>query len=125
MARSYITDMQMTREYWFWAVRYAVQVLNYLPHKVNDVLTSPLKLAYGVKPDYQTLSRLFSTVYFKHESDDNRDPDGVKSKLMQGILLGRSLKTNGFIIYSPHTKHSMVQFISPLTKGEPQQIYLV
>jgi hypothetical protein len=63
MARAYITDMQMPRSYWFWALRHANQVANYIPCKVNDELTTPFELVYGVKPDYRILFRLFSTVY--------------------------------------------------------------
>ena len=69
MARSHITDMQMPRSHWFWAMCHAVQVMNHLPVKVNGELTSPFEFVHGVKPDYQALFRLFSTVHFKHESE--------------------------------------------------------
>ena len=104
MARSYITEMQMPRTFWFWAIRHATLCHNYIPCKVNDELTTPLELAYGEKPKYSTLFRLFSTIYFKKDRDGSRDRDGVESKSMQGIALGRSEKTNGYIAYCPHTK---------------------
>jgi hypothetical protein len=31
MARAFITDMQMPRNYWYWALRQALQVANYVP----------------------------------------------------------------------------------------------
>ena len=104
MARSFITDMQMPRKFWYWAIRHSVQVHNYMPCKVEGKLTSPFELAHGTKPDYRILCRLFATTYFKHESDGERTRDGIESKSMQGILLGRSPKSNGYIVYCPHTK---------------------
>jgi len=105
MARSYITDMQMPRCYWYWALRHAVHVINYLPCTVNTLTTSPHELVYGVKPDYRTLFRLFSTGYFKHEKDSDRARDGIaEAKSMSGIAIGRCRKTDGLLFYCPHTK---------------------
>ena len=42
MAHAYITDMRMPREYWFWALRHAVQVMDYLPVTVNGLTTTPI-----------------------------------------------------------------------------------
>jgi hypothetical protein len=64
MARAYVTNMQMQRTYWFWALRHATQVSNYIPCKVNEELATPFELVHGVKLDYRVLFRLFSTVYF-------------------------------------------------------------
>lgn len=106
MARSYITDMQMPRCYWFWALRHAVHVANYLPCTVNGLSTTPHELVYGVKPDLRTLFRLFSTGFFKHERDGTRDRDGIaESKSMSGIAIGRDRKSDGLLFYCPHTKH--------------------
>jgi predicted Zn-ribbon and HTH transcriptional regulator len=58
MARTYITDMQMPRTYWFWAIPHANQIQNYIPCKVNDELTTPFELVHGVKLDYRILFRL-------------------------------------------------------------------
>jgi len=105
MARSYITDMQMPRCYWFWALRHAVHVANYLPCTVNGLSTTPHELVYGVKPDLRTLFRLFSTGFFKHERDGTRDRDGIaESKSMSGIAIGRDRKSDGLLFYCPHTK---------------------
>ena len=106
MARSYITDMQMPRCYWYWALRHAVHVANLLPCTVNGLSTTPHELVYGVKPDFRTLFRLFSTGYFKHERDSTRDRDGIaESKSMCGIVIGRDRKSDGLLFYCPHTKH--------------------
>lgn len=82
--------MQMPRAYWFWALRHANQVANYIPCKVEGELTTSFELVHGVKPDYRILFRLFSTVYWRVERDGARERDGVAEALSkQGIAIGR------------------------------------
>jgi hypothetical protein len=89
MAHSYVTDMQMPHSFWYWALRQAVFMLNYLPCTVSQVLISPHELVYGVKPDYQLLFRLFSTGYFKLTTDGTRHCDGIlEATSMAGIVVG-------------------------------------
>jgi hypothetical protein len=105
MAWSYMTDMQMPRCYWYWALRHAVHVLNYLPCTVNGLTTTPHELMYGVKPDFHTLFRLFLYVFFKHEKDGQRMRDGIsESKSMSGIAIGQCRKLDGLLFYCPRTK---------------------
>jgi hypothetical protein len=61
MARSYITDMQMPLNFWYWATKESVQVRNYIHYTAEGIFTTYHELAYGVKPDLSTLFRLFST----------------------------------------------------------------
>jgi hypothetical protein len=118
MARAYITDMQMPRAYWFWALRHATQVVNYLPCKVNNELTTPFELVHGVKPDYRVLFRLFSTVYFKVQRDGARDHDSIAEALSkQGIAIGRDRKSDGLLIYCPHSKKYFVSNSYKLDEG--------
>jgi hypothetical protein len=51
MARAFVTDMQMPRSFWYWALRQAVQVMNYFPCTVAGISTTPHELVYGIKPD--------------------------------------------------------------------------
>ena len=104
MARAFLHQRQIPRMYWFWAIRHAYQINNYFPCKVNDTKTTPLELVYGVRPDFSTLLPLFSVAYFKHDRDGSRARDGTEAKGMQGILLDRSDKADGYLIYSPFTK---------------------
>ena len=104
MAWSYITDMQMPCEYWYWAVWHAIQVSNYLPSTVNGVATTSFELVHGVKPDYSVLFRLFSTGFFRHTRDSTRARDGFEAKMLQGIVIGRCHQSDGLLFYSPHTR---------------------
>ena len=118
MARSYITDMQMPRAYWFWALRHATQMVNYIPCKVNGELTTPFELVHGVKPDYRVVFRLFSTVYFRVKCDGARERDGVAEALSkQGIAIGQDRKSDGLLIYCPHTKKYFVSNSYKMDEG--------
>jgi hypothetical protein len=118
MARAYITDMQMPRTFWFWSLRHATQVSNYIPCKVNGELTTPFKLIHGVKPDYRIRFRLFSTVYFKVERDSAQARDGiVEARSKQGIAISQDRKLDGLLIYCPHSKKYFVSNSYKLNKG--------
>ena len=108
MCRSFITQSKMPRQYWWWGLRHSAQIINMFPCSVNKIKTSPLELVFGVKPDYSILVPLFSTTYFRHLRDSTRARDGIEYKVMQAILLGRSEKADGYILYSPHTKEFYV-----------------
>lgn len=105
MGRAFITDMQMPRTFWYWALRQSTQVLNYIPCTVEGISTTPHELVYGVKPDLRVLFRMFSTGYFRHLRDGVHNRSGISdSKSMQGIALGRCRKSDGMIFYCPHNK---------------------
>ncbi len=105
MGRAFITDMQMPRNFWYWALRQSVQVLNYIPCTVEGLSTTPHELVYGVKPDLRVLFRMFSTGFFRHLRDGSQHRSGITdSKSMQGIALGRCRKSDGMIFYCPHNK---------------------
>jgi hypothetical protein len=119
MAPAYITDMQMPCAYWFWALHHATQVVNYLPCKVNNKLTTPFKLVHGVKPNYHVLFHLFSTVYFKVQQDGARDHDGIVEALSKpGIAISQDHKSDGLLSYCPHSKKYFVSNSYKLDEGQ-------
>lgn len=112
MARAYLTEAGMSRDYWFFAVAHAARMMNYIPGRVQRKLTTPFELVHRVKPDGRTLFPLFSIVYFslerkkKNEDDTDASGDGTNftSHSQVGIAVGRSDKTNALRVYSPSTK---------------------
>ncbi len=104
MARRYMTDKQMPRNYWFWAIRHANRVSNLFPLKCNDVITTSFELVYGVKPDYRQLFRLFSTAYLSHSKDNTHQRTTTEPHSLQGIAVGYSDRANGMEIYNPNSK---------------------
>ena len=105
MARAFLTDSKMPRKFWFWALRHANFIQNMLPVSYKGVKTTPLELSTGYKSDFRSLISLFSTAYFKHKRDGERERDGIgEAQTMQGIVLGRSMHCDGIIIYAPITQ---------------------
>jgi hypothetical protein len=89
MARAFLTDAQMPHSFWFHAVQHATRICNIFLCKVEGELTTAFELAYGVKPDYHVLFRLFSVRYFKAYKDGERFRDGIgEAQSKQGIAIG-------------------------------------
>jgi transposase InsO family protein len=64
MARSYITEKQVGREFWYFAIRHAALMLNQVPGRMGWKLTTPFELVYNRKPDSKTWFEIFSIGYF-------------------------------------------------------------
>jgi hypothetical protein len=118
MARAFITDMQMLKNFWYWALCQSIQVMNYMPCTVSGVSTTPHQLVYGVKPDLRILFCLFSTGYFRKLKDNTLHYSGIStSTSMQGIAIGRCRKTDGMLFYSPHSKEIFTSSDYKLDEG--------
>ena len=63
IARNYLAENLLPSQYWYFAVRYAVQASNYIPIKTDKkgTLSTPFFLAHNIKPDYRKLLPLFSS----------------------------------------------------------------
>ena len=119
MARSYMTEKQMPRDYWYHAIHHAGRMMNCVPGKVNGKLTTAFELVHHVPPDTRTWFPLFSIVYFYKATDKDQDRTSFMSKAMQGIAVGRSTKTNALSVYNPITK----QYYEPDTyKFDPSRL---
>ena len=104
MARAFITDKQMPKSYWYWAIKHANQVMNTFPIVLNKQLTTPMEVATGTKPDLRQLFSLFSTAFFSKLEDSTTKRTNMQSHTMQGIAVGWCEKANGMNIYNPLTK---------------------
>jgi hypothetical protein len=127
MARAFLTDAQMPRAFWFQAVQHATRVCNIFPCRVNGELTTAFELAYGVKPDYRVLFRLFSVGYYKVYKEGERFCDGIgEAQSKQGIAIGRHHITNAMEFYCPHTKtiHVAADFTLDEARSTPNAFNL-
>jgi transposase InsO family protein len=104
MARSYITEKQVGREFWYWAVRHAAMMLNQVPGRLGRKLTTPFELIYNKKPDSKTWFELFSVGYFPVESKAGEAASASQSHSLDGIAIGRDDKSNTILFYNPLTK---------------------
>jgi hypothetical protein len=69
MARAYLTEKQMPRMFWFYAIVHSAHMMNAIPGKFDGKLASPFLLVYESGHDEQTWFPLFSICYFHHEKD--------------------------------------------------------
>lgn len=104
MARSYITEKQVGREYWFYAIKRTAEMLNQVPGRMGSKLTSPFELVYGVKPDSRMWFELFSIGYFPVESKAGEAASASQSQTLDGIAVGRDERSNTILFYNPVTR---------------------
>eukprot|EP00957_Ditylum_brightwellii_P083563 6351901-Ditylum_brightwellii.AAC.1 len=101
MARAFITEMQMPKCFWYWAVCHAAQINNYMPHLQNGVLISSFELVHGQKPDLCNLFWLFSTGYFVHTCNNKLDRTTMEAQSLQGVAVGKNNESDSMMFYCP------------------------
>jgi hypothetical protein len=94
MARAYLTDKQMPRNFWYYAIKHSAQMMNMIPGKYRGKLASPFMLAHSVHPDQRTWIPLFSLCYFHHKKDSESSRSKNQAHTLDGIILGRSPTSN-------------------------------
>ena len=65
MARVYITDKQVGREFWYYAISHAALMINQVPGRLGRKLTTPFELVHGAKPNSKIWFELFAIGYWK------------------------------------------------------------
>jgi len=88
MLRAYLTEKQMPRSFWYYAIKHAAQMMNMIPGRYGGKLASPFMLVYGVRPDQRTWLPLFSICYFHHEKDSDVQRSKNQAHTMDGIVIG-------------------------------------
>jgi hypothetical protein len=104
MARAYITEKQMPRNFWFYAVVHAARMMNAIPGRHSGWLVSPFLLVHGVGHDEHTWIPLFSIAYFHQDCDGDESRSHHQAHTMDGIVIGRSPKSNALLVYNPRNK---------------------
>jgi hypothetical protein len=105
MARSFIIEKQVGREFWFFAIKHAAHMLNQVAGRLGRKLTSPFELVYGEKPDAMTWFELFSVGYFPVERKSGKSASVSQAQTMDdGIAVGRDDQSNTVLFYNPITK---------------------
>ena len=107
MARAWLTSNLLSSKCWWWALKRATEISNYFPIKINNQLTTPFELTYGIKPDLRNLLLLFSVAYLSRYRDGNISRKNVHSHSMRAILVGRDPTSNACLFYHPGTKRTL------------------
>jgi len=99
MCRSWLVSAQLPSNFWWFALKRATEVSNYIPIKLNGELTTPHQLVYNNKVDLRNLIPMFSVAYTSYTSQHSYDVQTVRT-----ILVGKSDKSNALLFYHPATK---------------------
>jgi hypothetical protein len=104
MSRAYLTEKQMPRSFWYFAICHAASMMNVIPGKYNGKLTSPFMLVHGERPDQQAWLPIFSLCYFHHENDSNASRSKNQANTLDGIIIGRDPTSTAILVYNPRNQ---------------------
>jgi hypothetical protein len=88
VSRAYLTEKQMPRLFWYYAIKHSAQMMNMIPGKYCGKLALPFMLIHGVSPDTRTWLPLFLICYLHHEKDSNASRSKNQAHTLDGILIG-------------------------------------
>jgi hypothetical protein len=109
MARAYLTEKQMPRTFWFYAIVHSAQIMNAIPGTYLGRLASPFLLIHGVGHNERTWIPLLSLCYFHHKKDSDQQFSHHQAHTIDGIVIGQSPTSNALLVYNLHNK----QFYDP------------
>ena len=101
MARAYLTEKQMPKNFWYWAILHAARMMNAIPGKYKGKWASPFMLVHGEHPDPRTWPPVFSLCYFHHSKDGSETWSTHMSQTLDGVVLGRCSNSNALLVYNP------------------------
>jgi hypothetical protein len=102
MAQNWLASAELHASFWFYAVWRASEVCNYFPTKLPcGTWSTPLELAYNVKPDLRVLFKPFSIAAVRRERQGDTHLKKFDSQSTSMILLGRCPNSTGLQFYNP------------------------
>ncbi len=104
MSRAYLTEKQMPRTFWYYAIKHAAKMMNMIPGKYCRKLSSPFMLVHGARTDPRIWLPLFLLCYFHHKKDSNASRSKSQAHTMDGIIIGRSPTSNSILVDNPQNQ---------------------
>jgi hypothetical protein len=106
MTRNWMTSVYLPAKYWFFGVKRACEVLNMMPIKRQDTITTPFELVYKKKVDYRSLFPLFTTAYIKQIQEEGPGSKW-KTRSLKCICVGTCPDSNALLFYHPPSKQTL------------------
>ena len=97
MSRAFITENQVGRKFWYFAVQHAAMILNQVPGRLGLKVTTPFELVHKSKTDSKTRFELFSIGYFNHDTDNAESRSKLQAHTLDGIVAGWDERSNSII----------------------------
>jgi hypothetical protein len=110
MSRAYLTEKQIPRTFWYFAIKHSARMMNIILGKYKGKLASPLMpfmpfmLIYIACPDPRTWLPLFLLCYFHHKKDSDASRSKNQAHTLDGIVIGRSSTSNALLVYNPRNQ---------------------
>jgi dUTP pyrophosphatase len=106
MTRNWMASSQLPAKYWFFGVKRACEVLNLMPIKRHDKITTPFEVVYKKKANYRSLFPMFSTAYIKQVQEDGPGHKW-KSRSLKCICVGTCPDSDALLFYHPPSKQTL------------------
>jgi hypothetical protein len=91
----------MPHNFWFYAITHAARMMNTIPGKFKDCLTSPFMIVHGIGHNVHTWTSLFSLCYFHHEKDGKDMRTKHMAHLTDSVIIGWSPTLHALMVYNP------------------------
>ena len=104
MSRAFLTEKQIPRNFWYWAVVHAARMMNAIPGKYKGKLVSPFMLVHGKRPDPRTWTPIFSVCYFWCKKQGKTKHSTNQAQSLDGVVIGRCQHLNALLVYNPWSK---------------------
>jgi len=102
MARNWLSSAKLPSSFWFFAVRWAAEVYNYFPYKLeNGTYSTPFELAHQQKPDLRVLFKMFGLAAVRRERVGDSALNKFDAQSLPMIAVGRCPNSNGLQFYNP------------------------
>ena len=114
MACSWMTTSLLPSSFWYYAVKRAIEVSNYLPVAFHNHTTSSFEIVHHQKPDIRNL--------FPLSRDGNSTTESMGNRSLRVIAVGKSEIANCLDFYHPPTKQiytSAVYKLDPTLAAGP------
>ena len=105
--RTWLTSNLLSTEFWYFAIKYAVQVINYIPFIKDNECTTSFQCIYKVKPDYRSIIPIFSIAYVKRFRNGVKHRSKAMSQSIKCVLVGNDSTSDRQLFYVPYTRSIM------------------
>jgi hypothetical protein len=98
---AYLPKKHIQRSFWYFLIKHAAKMMNFIPRKYKGKLVSLFMLVHGVHPDQQAWLPIFSLCYFHHERDIDALHLKNQAHTLNGIVISQSSISTAILIYNP------------------------
>eukprot|EP00957_Ditylum_brightwellii_P063151 4793665-Ditylum_brightwellii.AAC.1 len=105
MVQNWLTSNYLPKKFWYFALRAAAQVSNYMPIQSDKgTWTTPFEQVFKQKTDWRNLVPMFSLSYLRRLRDNTGYRATADSQSIKAICVGNDKKSDRLLFYVPSSK---------------------